>query len=159
RWCARCFVAGMTCTRFVLLALSLLIPVAMEGCAADAGDDDNEDQESEPMAETSALISSGIDCKTESMKAYDNGKPYTIEGVHIGAKRVSKTTGHAFLKMQQAADKAGVKLSINSGFRTQEEQEHLYNCYKTGSCNNGNLAAKPGFSNHQNGRALDLTTS
>jgi hypothetical protein len=61
--------------------------------------------------------------------------------------------------MQKAAHEAGVYLAINSGFRTMSEQQYFYNCYKTGSCNNGNLAAKPGYSNHQSGIALDLTTS
>jgi hypothetical protein len=39
------------------------------------------------------------------------------------------------------------------------EQQYLYDCYLTKSCNNGNLAAKPGYSNHQNGRAVDVSTS
>src|SRR5262245_27795770 len=133
----------MTCTRLALIAFAFLVPLAIQGCAADAGDDD-EDLESEPTGQTSELITSGVECKTQPMKAYDKGKPYTIDVIQIGGKRVSKATGHAFLKMQKAADKAGVKLTISSGFRTQEEQEYFYNCYKTGSCNNGNLAAKPG---------------
>ena len=38
-------------------------------------------------------------------------------------------------------------------------QEYLYACYVNCNCNNCNLAAKPGFSNHQSGHALDLNTS
>ena len=35
----------------------------------------------------------------------------------------------------------------------------LGNCYITKKCNNGNLAAKPGTSNHGVGLALDLNSS
>jgi hypothetical protein len=79
--------------------------------------------------------------------------------ITVGGKKTSKATAHAFLKWQAAADAAGVSLSINSGFRSMEEQRYLYNCYQTRRCNNGNLAARPGYSNHQNGAALDLATN
>jgi hypothetical protein len=39
------------------------------------------------------------------------------------------------------------------------QQQYLYSCYVNCSCNNCNLAAKPGYSNHQSGSALDLNTS
>lgn len=48
-----------------------------------------------------------------------------------------------------------MNLRIVSGFRTQAEQEALYRLYRAGS---GNLAARPGYSNHQDGKALDLNT-
>jgi hypothetical protein len=132
------------------------------GCmGADADDeDDDHDFESEPTESTSdALSASAVDCNEESMQAYSKGSPSNVKVIRIGGKRVTKTTGHAFLKMQKAALAAGVNLTINSGFRTQSEQQYLYNCYKSGKCNNGNLAARPGYSNHQNGLALDLKTS
>jgi hypothetical protein len=52
-----------------------------------------------------------------------------------------------------------VTLKIVSGFRTMSEQQYLYSCYVNCSCNSCNLAAKPGYSNHQSGHALDLNTS
>jgi hypothetical protein len=61
--------------------------------------------------------------------------------------------------MQRAAHQAGVTLSLTSGFRTQSEQQYLYNCYLTKRCNNGNRAAPPGYSNHQSGIAVDVSTS
>jgi hypothetical protein len=155
-----------------LLALAAMTPLTLQGCAAsEGGGNDDADHESEPPREPTGAptaaptggptqpLAGGVDCKTTQMTAYDNGKPYPIDVIEIDGKRVSLPTGHAYLKMQQAAEQAGVKMTITSGFRTQEEQQYLYNCYKTGSCNNGNLAAKPGYSNHQNGRALDLPTS
>src|SRR5690606_23830586 len=44
-------------------------------------------------------------------------------------------------------------------FRTYEEQEYFYGCYVNCNCNNCNLAAVPGYSNHNSGHALDLNTS
>ena len=61
--------------------------------------------------------------------------------------------------MQQAADADGVDVRIVSGFRTMSQQEYLYGCYIDCNCNNCNLAAPPGYSNHQSGHALDLNTS
>lgn len=61
----------------------------------------------------------------------------------------------AFLRMQGAAQKAGVSLVVNSGFRTMEEQRVLHQKYLSGT---GNLAATPGYSNHQGGIAVDIAT-
>jgi LAS superfamily LD-carboxypeptidase LdcB len=55
--------------------------------------------------------------------------------------------------MQAAAARAGVNLSATSGFRTMSEQQELYRRYQAGT---GNLAARPGYSNHQNGIAMDI---
>jgi len=143
--------------RLFLLAVPLALAI---GCSS-AEEDDSSDDYEDPPAETGAdaLTGSAVDCHLTKAAAYDHGSPFTIEVINIGGKPASKPTGDAFLKMQKAATAAGVKLTINSGFRTMAEQQHLYSCYQHGNCNNGNLAAKPGYSNHQSGRALDLTTS
>lgn len=47
----------------------------------------------------------------------------------------------------------GKDMPINSGGRTYAEQQHLYNLYRAGR---GNLAAKPGTSEHESGRAVDF---
>lgn len=47
----------------------------------------------------------------------------------------------------------GWRGQINSGFRTFAEQVVLYNRYLNG----GNIAAKPGTSNHEFGRAIDVS--
>jgi hypothetical protein len=65
-------------------------------------------------------------------------------------------TACAFNKMFNAAKAAGVRITINSAFRTLERQKYFWNCYQTRRCNNGNLAAQPGSSNHGLGIALDL---
>ncbi|MBX3223825.1 MAG: M15 family metallopeptidase [Labilithrix sp.] len=145
-----------------MLRLHLGLPIlfvsalVFSACASDVDDEDFED---EPTGSSESAVISPVDCKTTKMTAYDRGSPYSIDVIKIGSKRVSKPTGHAFLKMQKAAHAAGVNLTLSSGFRTNDEQKYFYNCYKTKKCNGGNLAARPGYSNHQNGRALDLSTS
>ena len=79
-----------------------------------------------------------------------------IEVVTVGNDEVGVAAAHAFLLLREAAAADGVALILNSGFRTMKEQEYLYDCYLSKKCNSGNLAAKPGFSNHQNGIALDI---
>lgn len=142
-----------------LLAASIASFSSLAGCAAEADDEETEDQEEEPAAETSDELRSTVSCKERTDTAYRRGAAYSIQVIHVGGKPTTKTTGHAFLKLQAAAHQAGVRLSLTSGFRTMAEQKHLYSCYQSRSCNGGNLAARPGYSNHQNGLAVDLSTS
>lgn len=65
----------------------------------------------------------------------------------------------AFYKLHSAAAKSGHRITISSAFRTLARQNYFWNCYQTKRCNNGNLAARPGTSNHGVGKALDLTLS
>jgi len=67
-------------------------------------------------------------------------------------------TACKFAEMALAASAAGVTLKIDSGFRTLARQQYFWNCYKSKKCNDGNLAAWPGTSNHGKGIALDLNT-
>ncbi len=145
-----------TTHRSLLAACSLpLLAIALQGCSNDV----DEDAEEEPGTSQAQELASAVSCAERAETAYKAGSPRDIRVITIGGKLVSKTTGHAFLKMQRAADAAGVHLAINSGFRTMSEQRYFYNCYVTRSCNSGNIAARPGYSNHQSGTALDLTTS
>lgn len=79
-----------------------------------------------------------------------------IQVVTIDGKPVALETARAFQRMRAAAAVDGVQLRIVSGFRSYGEQEHLYRLYQQGR---GNLAARPGYSNHQDGKALDLNSS
>ena len=148
-----------------LLAVSMASFSTFIGCAAptsgDEGDvgDPGGDQEEEPVGQSNDELRSTVSCQERTDLAYQSGKPFSIQVIHVGGKPTTKATGHAFLKMQAAANAEGVRLSLTSGFRTMEEQKHLYSCYVNNSCNNGNLAAKPGYSNHQSGLALDVSTS
>lgn len=80
----------------------------------------------------------------------------------IDGQRVEKNVATAFRKMAAAFKKRwGLTLHITSGTRTRAEQAELYRKWKNGT---GNLAAAPGYSNHEEGgpigpRALDLRDS
>jgi LAS superfamily LD-carboxypeptidase LdcB len=63
-------------------------------------------------------------------------------------------TAAAFNQMHAAARAAGINLPVVSGFRSMEAQRALYQKYLNGT---GNLAAKPGYSNHQGGIAVDVS--
>lgn len=90
---------------------------------------------------------------------YRRGKAFAICVVTVDGKPVEVNTARAYLRMKRAARAKGITLRVVSGFRTMAQQRYLYNCYRTKKCNNGNLAAPPGYSNHQSGHALDLNTS
>ena len=100
-----------------------------------------------------------IDCTEKSDTGYKQGNPYPITVITYDGKLVETNTANAFWVMQRAAAEDGVNITIVSGFRTQAQQQYLYNCYINKNCNNGNLAARPGYSNHQSGLALDLNAS
>ena len=86
---------------------------------------------------------------------YRHGRRHTIEVVPLGpsAVEVEIRTARAFLAMREAAADSGVDLRLESGFRTAEEQRVLFRAWRKGR---GNKAARPGQSNHQSGRALDI---
>lgn len=92
---------------------------------------------------------------TWTQKGIIRGKEYDFTAQYIGKHIVDERVAEAFLKMQADAKKDGVDIKINSAFRTPEEQEFFYCKFLNGT---GNKAAKPGFSNHQSGVALDLNT-
>lgn len=55
--------------------------------------------------------------------------------------------------LAQVGQRIGKKIDVRSGFRSRQEQEVLYQKYLNGT---GNLAAKPGSSNHEGGNAADV---
>ncbi len=86
---------------------------------------------------------------------YRSGKAFKICVTKVNGKLVEVNTARAYRRMRAAAAKAKVYLYVVSGFRTMAKQRELYRLYKQGK---GNLAAPPGYSNHQSGKALDLNT-
>ena len=72
---------------------------------------------------------------------------------------ISTKIACAFYKMASAAKQEGVIVTISCGFRTFARQQFFWGCYQTKLCNNGNVAAEPGTSNHGDGIALDLNTN
>jgi hypothetical protein len=112
----------------------------------------------EDPSQDHALKSGAVNCQRERATGYQSGRAFSIEVMYLDSKPVEVETGAAYWAMKQAAAADGVDLRIVSGFRTHAEQQYLYGCYVDCACNNCNLAAYPGYSNHQSGYALDLNT-
>lgn len=81
------------------------------------------------------------------------GKP---KGVRRFGHVIGVNIAPQFDAMVAAAARDGVQLRITSGYRSYAEQVHLYNLYKSGK---GNIAARPGTSNHETGDAIDFTNT
>jgi hypothetical protein len=89
----------------------------------------------------------------ETVTGYRNGKAIELQIIEVDGVMIEVATARAFVAMRDAADAAGVYLQPWSGFRSNERQAELYEAWKAGY---GNPAAKPGYSNHQSGRAIDI---
>jgi hypothetical protein len=100
-----------------------------------------------------------LDCTMFDDTGYTDGNPFQISLVMIDGEPVELQTANAYWLMREAAAADGVDMHINSGFRTMEEQEYFWMCYQCCCCNSCNVAAQPGYSNHQSGHALDLNAS
>lgn len=135
-----------------VVAFTFTFGLAVSACGYEAYDDASDD---EPLGATDEELRSGVHCSVRRVMGYRNGAPFALNVVSVGGKPVSVPTAHAFLRWQAAADRAGVRLAIRSGFRTYAEQQRLYECFRSPQCN-GNPADPPGRSDHQNGAALDL---
>lgn len=150
----------------LLALLSILMFVLVAGCSAQDGDvastdeataDDPEGDPGQTDESSEALTS--ISCTEHTATGYKSGNAFTIHTVTVSGHPVEKRTADAFYVMAKAASQAGVNITVVSGFRSMSEQQYLYHCYTSCSCNSCNLAARPGYSNHQSGHALDLNTS
>ncbi len=137
------------------LSVALVVLLAQAGCGALSP---AEEAPAGDIGEVSRGLST-IDCTESSDTGYKSGKSFPIKVVTVDGKKMEVQSANAYYVMAQAAAKKGVNLKVVSGFRTMAQQTYLYNCYKNCNCNNCNLAAKPGYSNHQSGHAVDLNTS
>lgn len=81
-----------------------------------------------------------------------------LVGADQALKYISDEVIKYYLSLVNAAEADGVPLPLRSGFRTYPKQLYLYNGYKNRQPG-FNLAARPGFSNHQDGYAYDFVIS
>ena len=87
----------------------------------------------------------------KTVTAYINGSAQKIKVVPVGGGEYMRADAAKNYKaMLAAARRDGISLSSTSGFRTYAEQQALYNQYGSGR------AARPGYSNHQNGISMDI---
>ena len=98
---------------------------------------------------------SAVEAACHAATGYSHGAPTAICLTYENGKPVEIETAAAYDQMRAVAEAAGVQITVVSGFRTMAEQRALYDAYRHG---HGNVAAPPGYSNHQSGHALDLNT-
>lgn len=84
--------------------------------------------------------------------------PQTYSWGELGSQRVREVAYNAFLDMWHAAEQEGYYLMINSSYRSYQDQEAVYNNYKSSSGQKyaDSIAARPGSSEHQTGLAIDI---
>lgn len=75
-----------------------------------------------------------------------------------GTHSIRKEVFDAFLKMHEDANQNGIYLMINSSYRDYKSQTIVYNNYlkNHGEAYADKYAARPGYSEHQTGLALDI---
>ncbi|MDR1067237.1 MAG: D-alanyl-D-alanine carboxypeptidase family protein [Clostridiales bacterium] len=93
-------------------------------------------------------------------KLPDNYKPPELVEV-LNGKLATPETRDAFLTMRENALENGLKLSVASAYRDFERQRYLYSqaIKQYGPETADTRSARPGHSEHQTGRALDLIGS
>ncbi|MDP1918104.1 MAG: M15 family metallopeptidase [Myxococcales bacterium] len=136
-----------------------LLFLLMAGCGVVELDEEYEPESNGADVPVGTLRQALVECNERQATGYRSGSAFTITLVTADGKPIEKATASAYGLMQAAAARQGVNIYINSGFRTQAEQQYFYSCYTNCNCNSCNLAARPGYSNHQSGSALDLNTA
>ena len=96
---------------------------------------------------------------------YVAGKKQPITLWSVGDGHFMRADAAAyFLAMRQAAQDAGIALVVNSSFRSMEKQTALYSKYQADLADFVRKSrptkpapvARPGYSNHQSGVAVDI---
>ena len=73
--------------------------------------------------------------------------------------KATEETLNAFILMKQACEnETGIKIMVNSSYRSYDEQKEVYDYYKKlyDETYADSIAARPGHSEHQTGLALDI---
>lgn len=95
-----------------------------------------------------------ISSTTESSPSYSKKTFTGSNRPGYGKYGLTQAANNAFVAMNNAfRQKFGYDMKVNRGYRSYEQQARLYALYKAGK---GNLAAAPGKSVHQSGRAIDF---
>lgn len=152
--------------RIGIVLLSAVLLLSFSGCGKDS---DSKTQENSSESVTAAQPAVAANAKAHSTEVID-GVTY-IDGILIVNKTYSlpkdynygltDETQAAFSKMQKTAAKDGISLEIVSGFRSYEDQEVLYKEYtaENGQKEADTFSARPGYSEHQSGLAMDINNA
>src|SRR6185295_6914390 len=102
------------------------------------------------------LEGTDMDTERQWVEAWERGQRLgTVAVVEQDGVLMEVHLAAAWCAMRDAAAADGVTLAPTSGFRTMDEQRQLWEEHVSGQ--RPTPVAKPGFSNHQSGRALDIT--
>ncbi len=84
-------------------------------------------------------------------REYTSGGQFLLAGVAY----------EKYVEMADAAKKEGLSMRVVSAYRTQDYQRNLYNSRvrTTGQVNADNYSARPGYSEHQTGLAVDINST
>lgn len=113
---------------------------------------------------------SDVNCKADIKVTVQAQADLTyIDGILIANKTYSlpsdynpggltPETSAAFEKLVQGAKNDGIDIYLSSGFRSYEYQEEIYNNYCSiyGQAEADTFSARPGYSEHQTGMAIDV---
>jgi len=82
-------------------------------------------------------------------------------GVVAGEKQIRKTIDEPLSQLFATAEKDGHALMIGSAYRSADYQEQIFNTYvaRVGYEQADRYSAHPGFSEHQTGLAVDISTT
>lgn len=105
-----------------------------------------------------------------STRGYHKGEPIDIDLAPIDDQghSLEAKAAMAFIHMRDSARQIGLELHVNTAFRTHEHQQRLWNQYvrdcaaweKSGRAGSKPTpVARPGWSNHQSGIAVDINRS
>lgn len=85
----------------------------------------------------------------------------TIDSKYGVSRQMQKEAYEAFIKMFEAARKEGLHFYAVSPYRSYSYQQQLYNNYvnSDGKKNADTYSARPGYSEHQTGLAIDVMAS
>lgn len=100
-----------------------------------------------------SLLFTGETPREEIVTGYTRGESHELILLPIvNGGRLESCAARAFLFMHAAAAKDGIELKVNSSYRDYREQ-------KKQRREKGRLAAKPGYSKHQSGLAVDIANT
>lgn len=153
--------------RLNIFLLSAALLLSFSGCE---NKNDNDSYANTEKA-TSSISEPAVAANAKAHSTEVVGGVTYIDGILIVNKTYSlpkdynygltDETMEAFSKMQEAAAKDGISLEIVSGFRSYEEQEVLYKKYtaENGQKEADTFSARPGYSEHQSGLAMDINNA
>ena len=110
---------------------------------------------------TVGTTSKGNKIENKNGATYINGilvanKSYPVSANY--GKGLTGDTSSAFNEMKNAASLAGIDIYIGSGYRSYNTQKSIYNSYvkRDGRSAADTYSARPGYSEHQTGLAVDI---